>query len=286
MCLTFVRSCLTVAAQFDEEEPTKALLKNVAIRLTSAAILNSMIEQARMIVLKAVASATKTTVPAATEASVSSMLTGGSQNPASASGAPASVGSKLTGFRSALTLNASAAKEESPSPSLLKARSSALRLSSVLHHKTESPTASLGIRKIRSVKWDTPMHPPKLGGALAPSPKKPRKAINAARLKSFKSFGRPHAGDFGSGPRNATFAEFDRHQVWDRHGRLAHHPMPMQNNSNNDLMGMTDVADKNATFDLGRTRSVDTSRIKLPRTTTALEMFVLKKSTSGGKSMS
>jgi hypothetical protein len=254
------------------------------VRLTSSALLNSMVEQARMVVLKTVASATETQVP-----TVLGTVMEDSEAP---SEALMTSNSGLAGFRSALNLTAPAAEQDT-APRLQKARSSALRLNSVLHHRPASDNTavgSLGMRKTRSVKWDTPIHPPKLGGALAPSPKKPRRAINAAKLKSFKSFGRAHAEDVNAGPRNATFGEFERHQIWGRNGRVAHHPRPSQA-GHGDFMGHTNVAANNATFDLSgtlgrstnQTMQAGSARLSLPRTTTALEMFVLKKSTSGGK---
>lgn len=277
------------AAQFDD--PSSYRLKSVAVRLTSAALLNSMVEQARMIVLKTVAKATKTPVPTSDVLAASSSPNSSAQSLSSKS---------LAGFRSALNLTSPSAdsnKNEDDSPRLEKAQKSALRLSGVLHHNRTTghgSSANLGIRKTRSVKWDTPFQPPKMGAALSPSPKKPRKAENAARLKSFKSFGRPHAGDFGSGPRNATFAEgFDQSRYWGRKGRLVHHPEPMQSTNPNDMLGLTNVAGRNATFDLGTTSrrpavlpTLSEQTQQMPRTPTALEMLLLKNSTSGGKAQS
>lgn len=254
-----------------------------------------------MVVLKTVATATKTSVPTAESPGGSNVLgPTPEEGPTNHSHTASPSAASLAGFRSALNLTSQPSGSSTESgPRLQKARSSALRLNSVLHHQTpgDGSAGNLGIRKVRSVKWDTPTQPPRLGGALAPSPKKPRKAINAAKLKSFKSFGRAHAEDFNSGPRNATFAEFARPQFWGRNGRLAAHPQPLQQGQG-DLMGHTAIAERNATFDLNRpmgSRSASLSRgpsssgsssqlgSSIPRTTTALEMFVLKKSTSGGK---
>lgn len=137
----------------------------------------------------------------------------------------------------------------------------------------------------------------------APSPKKPRVApAPLAKLKrSVKSFGRPHADDFGSGPRNATFGEFGgRTQFWGRNGRLAGHSRPMQAAAENQLVGNNDPPlNKNATFNLEslRERSLESSRersrqilnnkksrttlesfLQLPRTATDLEISLLKSS--------
>jgi len=186
--------------------------------------------------------------------------------------------STLSGFRSALNLPTTASSSNS-SPRLQKARSSALRLNSVLHQKPSSSDSSyasnMKIRKTRSVKWDAPVQAPKIGSALAPSPKKQKKALNAARLKSLKSFGRPH-GEGGSGPRNATFAfgEFGPQRFWGRDGRLAHHPQPMQQMP--DLLSQaTEASNTNATFDISHTPTQH-----MPRSTTALEVLFLKKSTN------
>ena len=251
-----------------------------------------------MVVLKTVATVTKTHVPSEDFNAPSGQLRPtpeDSQTPSTPQGrAKMSASASLAGFRSALDLSSDPAASSDNTPRLQKARSSALRLNSVLHHKSpgDGIAGNLGIRKVRSVKWDTPIQPPRLGGALAPSPKKP-KTTNAARLKSFKSFGRAHAEDFNSGPRNATFAEFERPQFWGRNGRLAAHPQPRQA-GHSEFTGHTAIAERNATFDLnspiGRQQSVvrntGTSSTQansaMPRSTTALEMFVLKKSTSGG----
>ena len=71
--------------------------------------------------------------------------------------------------------------------------------------------------------------------------------------------------------------------MWGRDGRLAHHPMPMQSTDDNDLTGLTNVAEKNETFDFKGKSATRCEPTQIPRTTTALEMFLLKKSTSGGK---
>jgi hypothetical protein len=174
------------------------------------------------------------------------------------------------------------------SPRLQKARSSALRLNGVLHGKAvEREAPDLGVRKIRSVMWDTPVTIPKLNlmSALAPAPKKMRVAQNVAKLKSFKSFGRAHAGDFGSGPRNATFGEYGgRQPFWGRDGRLANHPSARQGDDTSDQLGMQATAEKNATFDFLNVRRPPASAVtgSLPRTATALESWLVDKSINGG----
>lgn len=284
-------------------------------------MLNSMVDQARILVFKAVATATKTPLPpiqspdAADGSSTSSATPEAPTDSSSDPTDPASAPPNLAGFRSSLNLSqpppsSSSDQANNEPPALQKARHSALRLTSILYGKGDSSSTSggggvqsaLGMRRIRSVKWDTPATLPKLGltpGALAPSPKKARMvqsmAQNACKLKSFKSFGRPHGGDFGSGPRNATFAAFGgsegaaRLSVWGRDGRLAQHPVPLQAGGGvqSDHMGLTGVADKNATFDLSRLlqnrRASATggagAPAALPRTTTGLEKWLVHEST-------
>jgi hypothetical protein len=314
----------------------------VEIVLDESALVSCMVERTRLLVLKAVASATKTQVPsttttntkvstAANHLSSSSaaqphvISSGGdhhhNEKPLAAGAgslqlsAPNQVAAaaNLSGFRSAMTLSS---PEE-----LQKARSSALRLNSVLHgtkipsssydNDSSSGGTSLGMRKVRSVRWNTPGQIPSLapGSALAPSPnKKARRIHTAAKLKSFKSFGRPHGGDFGSGPRNATFGEFGGSMMqncWGRDGKMSHHPMPMQSlafASQQQLGEAPVVAERNATFDLrqGGSSSVGGYNIHLsysnyggggnnsnngsptsssmPRTATVLESLLLKNS--------
>lgn len=290
-------------AHFRGDSSDPLAIVNVVVKLDSAKLLNSMIEQARRVVLKSVASATKTNVPHEALSTVSAVSMGTILEDRPSDDPAVNPGTSLASFRNSLNLssraegNPPARDNEEESPRLQKARSSALRLNSVLHHQPTNDTGSgsLGIRKVRSVRWDTPSLPPKLSGSLAPSPKKPRNDTNAAKLKSFKSFGRAHAEDFGSGPRNATFAEFERAGVWGRNGRLAHHPQPQQP-GREQFIGTSHTAGGNATFDLGATvrrgigrpgeisNNLGSGQSRdLPRTTTALEMFLLHKSTGSGK---
>lgn len=267
-------------------------MKSVAIRLTTPTLLKSMVEHARMVVLKAVASATKTDVPDKDDPAMMTF------NQPETHPAPSlsSQARSLAGFSSSINLTTSKKPTQSnpdkeEAPRLQKAQSSALRLNSILHHRspdksTISKSDGLGIRKVRSVRWDTPAQLPKLNEALAPTPKKPR--INEIRLRrSMKSVGRAHAGDAdGAGPRNATFGEFSRHHLWGRDGRMANHPQPMQTVGRDAFGNMTDERGTNATFDLAaiaKKQNSSPSSVPKPsglaRSTTALEMFVLKKNT-------
>lgn len=243
-----------------------------------------------MLVLKAVASATKTQVPGAQPGQFGNGSMQPSQgkdgggdsmqvdNPALSPGISAS--KSLASFRSALSLSSSGDDANRRAPALKKARKSALRLNSILEGTAAPPVAApeppppddsadsrLGIRKTRSVRWNTPGELPTITRKdmiLEPNSKKKKSEApnwTAARLKSFKSFGRPHADDFGSGPRNATFGEFGgRPGAWGKDGRMSAHPTPMQDATMVDpLSGEVTKADKNATFNLGSARPMNSA---------------------------
>jgi hypothetical protein len=240
------------------------------VQLDTRVVLKSMLDQARISVMKAVASATETAVPAmpaiskraATNSPATTDLSLEQRGLSSESPKRQTMGISSTGIDDANRLK--------------KARTSALRLNSVLHGRSlagRSPGASIShmnlsrpsdttsgaIPHVRSVRFDHPIRAPKLNSELKPTPdpEKIRTAQTANKLKSFKSFGRPHAGDFGTGPRNATFGEFGFAGAWGRDGRLAAHPMPgqatafdaMMENSSNGSSGSSGGVDKNATFD-------------------------------------
>jgi hypothetical protein len=283
------------------------------VRLDTGVVLSSLVDQARIVVLKAVASATQTPVSSFPPSSTSNVVLTTAPNIQSAqseemhqdSEYPAI--SRMSTLRSALNLTPTDTKE---SPRLQKARSSALKLNSVLHGRDvtgRTPTTT-GLRKVRSVKWEEPIQALRLAPSLGPTPKKLRLVETAGKLKSFKSFGRPHAGDFGSGPRNATFGAFGgsgNTGVWGRDGRLAHHPRPMfETASQDEHTSLTGVTDQNAKFEFSKSRQItaaaslgpfsniirsqlnagrDSSGLapppapSLPRTATALENSLLKK---------
>jgi hypothetical protein len=216
-----------------------------------------MVDQARIVVLKAVAFATETPIPSTSkpESRSSSLV--------------ASEPSRKSSNSDTLSYSKDSMKR--PTTTELtrrqKARKSALRLNNVLHGKSlkgasssinlgvSSGTADLGVRKSPSIRWDARIQSPKFTSALALTPnlEKVQAGRKANKLESYKSFGRPHGGDFGSGPRNATFGEYGRPAFsgsWGRDGRLAAHPMP-GTNSAVDAMGnlVGGSADMNATFD-------------------------------------
>jgi len=289
----------TIAGDF-LPTPTGSAIKDVKIQLDCNSLLSSMVEQARMLVLKAVASSTKTQVPSSSGAPSTGQSSqqqpqqqSQPQQEESAALGPStllSTSKSLASFRSALDISSNPASGSSTTPSNISnssipsesglkspglgvARKSALRLNSILQGKpdvssTSPGGSSLGIRKTRSVRWNTPGEIPVLSSSKdssAPSPKKTRSTaacFTAAKLKSFKSFGRPHAGDFGSGPRNATFGEFGgRPGSWGKDGRMSAHPTPLQDTSLVDpLSGEFTKADKNATFNLGTSSNFSAAR--------------------------
>ena len=276
-----------------DDGPGSRLVK-VDIRLDTGAMLDSMVQQARMVVFKAVAKATSATdslqLDSKGEPKIPMDL--GQQPPSAA----------LSGFSKALNISSGPPSEgmHQPAHRLQKARSSALKLNSVLQGGGERNGGAFDkTRKTRSVQWDHRMDIPKVKGPSIPTPKRQRVAQTAARLTSFKSFGRPHGGDFGSGPRNATFGDFGRKPIWGRDGKLANHPTPMQPSDDpmHGLMASSDRSSKNATFDfqrpsihlssgldLGAGRKPRDSRNQvpssIPRTATALEGWLMEKTGS------
>lgn len=287
-------------ASFDTNIANPGITK-LEVRLTSATLLGSMVEQARMVVLRTVATATKTEVPIPFNDEGHQPVSNAQEIVSSSSHQASQTGAKLSTFGSALNLTSgNATRSDGNGPRLQKARASALKLTSVLHHSSDADNPNAGVRRNRSVKFDGFLQSATPGGNLAPSPKK-FKGATVNKLKSFKSFGRPHAPDGPGGPRNATFAEFDRPGgAWGRDGRMAYHPRPVQAGS--DPFSEAPVPKGNATFDVAKPRlggaaalsnfglnrgtgaGMSLGKAAIPRTATALEMFVLKKSTSGAKS--
>jgi hypothetical protein len=243
------------AAIFDHESDDA--LKKVTVQLDTGVFFKSMVDQARIVVLKAVALATETPIPS-------------NSKPESRSGSLiASEPSQKSSNLDALSYSRESSKRPTTTEltRLQKARKSALRLNNVLHGKPLKGTSSsinlgvssgivdVGARKTSSIRWDTRIQSPKFTSALALTPNLDKQPAGrkANKLESYKSFGRPHGGDFGSGPRNATFGEYGRPAFsgsWGRDGRLAAHPMPGKNSAV-DAMGnlVGGSADMNATFD-------------------------------------
>lgn len=274
-------------------------LTKVDVRLDTRVLLDSMIEQARLAVFKAVARATSvtppdyTTAPTMSQASLAAAVNMSSRDSTSSSSSGESMGHAST--------------------QMLKARSSALRLSNVLSGKSDAATDGGGsssplckTRKNRSVRWDHPMQTPSRDAANCPSAKRQRMVQSQARLRSTKSFGRPHA-EHGSGPRNATFGDFgsSQHSTWGKDGRLKNHPKPgghgmtrlsafHTNNSQSEAQnarfdlqsGRSKVSRENTLSVLGvvgaaQQQQQQTGTTAMPRTATALENWLVN-ATKGG----
>jgi len=266
-------------------------LTSVDIGLKTEVLLESMVKEARMVVFNAVAKATS-----GSKVDIKSLKNNG--------GMKANAPSPLTrGLSSGLKLSSSSARISSsglmlaaqkkgmhqPSHRSLKAHSSSLRLEKVLSTAT--------IQKTRSVQFNNL----DLRAKAAIDPKRQRLAT-ATRLTSFKSFGRPHAGDFdsGGGPKNATFANFGGSQkFWGRDGKLASKPMPMLPSDTIDSMTSQIRRNANATFEtqrppihlsrsgLGIPRNnrqqrytgdlLNSAPSSIPRTATTAEIMLLQK---------
>ena len=235
-------------------------LTKADILLDTGALLDSMVQQARMVVFKAVAKATSSTDGISLDKSMATDSKLAS--------------SQLSGFSSALNLSTGGMKASTagalginaptqssvpegpfkPAHRLQKAKSSALKLGSVLASAPPSGgNASFDkSKKTRSVQWDNRMDINKSKVNSIPSPKRQKMGVTTARLTSFKSFGRPHAGDFGSGPKNATFGDFGRKPIWGRDGRMANKPSPMMPAETSDMLTSQVRQTANATFDFQR----------------------------------
>jgi hypothetical protein len=274
MELALFDSLLSSEGNFAQEYPKG--LEKVIILLDSDALIGSMVEKARLVVFKTVASVTAADLKV--------------KRPDPDASAAAPMVNLSGGFSSSLRLTTTQATN---SPRLAKARTSALRLNSVLQGTSAGThDNAAGIRKHRSVQWDHPMELPAIQGSVPPCQKKARMEETANRLKSFKSFGRPHADDTMSGPRNATFGDFGRKPIWGRDGKLANHPMPVNalDRTRQDLqMGEKVTGSVNATFGApstpmsrllaGASSNKNSSGARLPtsipRTATALESWLL-----------
>lgn len=262
------------------------------IRLDTGVMLDSMVQQARMVVFKAVAKATSGNESLQVDPAGKKTDQGLSPS--------------LSGFSTALNISSSTsegAQKPENKIQLQKSRASALKLSRVLQGNSNPNLLQADLRnasmnpeldmskKAKSVQFDNQFMDVRQKAKIPtnPSPKRQRVADTpTARLRSFKSFGRPHGGDFGSGPRNATFATFGSGPTWTREGKLANHPTPMQPDyeQSQDPVGPTSFDKKNATFtqkpSIHSSSRLDTgtgnneSGAQLPRTATAGEELLLK----------
>lgn len=237
-------------------------LLKVDVRLDTNSLLESMVEQARLVVFKAVARATSVNMDSLNKKPVKPNVNKES----------------MSTFSSALNLSADAVAQ---SPSLQKARSSALRLNSILQGNGGGPSMSpmpSKIRKTRSVQWDGAVGVKAVAHQIAAPPAKRQRLVQSqARLRSFKSFGRPHGGESGREAKNATFGDFGRSPagpVWGRDGKLINHPRP----------GMMTSRLSNLAVDSGATESNQNATFDAPpkrmkRTATALESWLVNNAT-------
>lgn len=249
----------TISADFDRLDSNKTGmgLKRIDIQLNTRTLLEFMVKEARMAVFNAVSTATSVTsnsLPTGND-----LLKGSEQH----NSHRAKMSSRLSpGFSSALKQSTSSTKFPNgglppPSPTkegkyqhhsgpncAFKSKSSSLRIGNVLSTSTST------LPKTRSVQFNTSDLKPKTGVTVAP---KRLRVATTNTLTSYKSFGRPHAGDFGSegAPKNATFGDFGGSQnFWGRDGKLASKPRPMLPSETTDMMTSQTRKNANATFDV------------------------------------
>ncbi len=240
---------LFLAAHFDRTDDDKLGLglTTVDIGLDTGNLLESMVYHSRMVVIHAVSKATDTQMPKGMKPGGPSPLSPGLKqglNPSlklSPSQAKIASSLKLPGVREG---------QHQPGHRTLKAHNSSLKLNKVLSSTT--------IQKTRSVQFGTLDLKAKglgPGGEEEDDFSKRQKLQTTNKLTSFKSFGRPHAGDFGSdgGPKNATFANFGgSKQYWGRDGKLSSRPRPQLPSETTDMLTSQSRRNANATFDTAR----------------------------------
>jgi len=275
----------TISAHFDHTEDGKEEMgvKTIDIGLDTRILLESMVKEARMVVFNAVAKATSASksLPMDSDPFKQEGTKGNGPSPVSLKLSPSQARMlKLPGVREG---------QHQPNHRSMKAHNSSLKLNKVLSSTT--------IQKTRSVQFGTlDLKAKGIGVGPKMSVPESQKLEATARLTSFKSFGRPHAGDFGSdgGPKNATFANFGGggKQYWGRDGKLASKPRPMLPSETQDMMTSQVRRNANATFDIAKpkppihlSRSTGLSLPKkkaspgsssIPRTATAAEGWLLE----------
>lgn len=257
-------------------------LVKVDVRLDTNSLFNTMVEQARLVVFKAVSQATNVGTPKGTVEPGAPDAPKPMETEKPSESRPDT--RALASFSSALSLSAKAAED---SPRLAKARHSALKLNSILQgnapgnvgdvqpHSQPQPTNKF--RKNRSVQWDTALDVKKMNNF--PPAKRQRQVQSNSRLRSFKSFGRPHGSDGRREAKNATFGDFGRSPsgpVWGKNGKLLNHPTPgglASSTLSTIAMESSDQiqSNQNATFD------VPPKTMK--RTATALESWLVQNAT-------
>ena len=268
-------------------------LKRVDVQLNTGTLLESMVNEARLVVFNAVEAAAKSN--SATKGNEHNRVNPSSQLSSGFSSFKLSAPS-TKGSSGGLPPPSPQGGKHQPSHRALKAQSSSLRLGSVLSSSTST------FQKTRSVQFNSSDLKPKSN--MIPTPKR-QKLATAARLTSIKSFGRPHGGDFGAegGPKNATFGDFGggSQRFWGRDGKLASKPKPMLPSETTDMMTSQTRRNANASFDIqkppihlssgsdvrmglgGKKKPPAENQVppSIPRTATALEAMYIKK--FGGK---
>ena len=213
-------------------------LTSVDIGLKTEVLLESMVKEARMVVFNAVAKATSGSKIDIKTLKNNDGTKATPLSQGSSSGLKLSSSKIASSFASSGILAAAQKKGiHQPMNRSMKAQSSSVKINQILSTST--------IQKTRINNQD-PLK------AEADADYKRQKLATTARLTSFKSFGRPHAGDFdsGGGPKNATFANFGGSQkFWGRDGKLASKPMPMLPSETIDTMTSQIRRNANATFD-------------------------------------
>jgi hypothetical protein len=273
-CVVTMRAPGTISANFDRTEDNQigTGLTSIDIGLNTGNLLESMVKEARMVVFNAVAKATSGK-SLSMDSSLSKNLDANKKN----------VMPQLSSaFNSNLKLSASSVRRlqmpgrnegmHQPGHRSMKANSSSIKLNKVLSTST--------IQKTRSVQFT------QISGHLTSKkpvrPKEQNEKLAVARLTSFKSFGRPHAGDFGSDGRqnNATFASFGgSKQFWGRDGKLASKPSPILPDETRDIITSQTRKNANATFDSQK------PPIHLSNRSTGLGIHPRKKPIAGESSM-
>ncbi len=273
-------------------------LSLIEIQLSANALVDSMVEKARLLVSRALARMTQTTADSSASQPASILHS-------------ASHGTLIDAtfhrrkVESGPLVPPTISEERPISPRLQKIKSAALRFSEVLEGKPLSRESSFEMNCAPTTVM-MPSAKVELKGSqnlesILMLPPRPRNDIarrgTTSKLKSFQSFGRPHGSDFQSFTGNATFANFgySLEPMWGRDGKLRRHPVPQQGGEMPKLDSFSSTgtaSSKNAMFQSSPSSSADSVQMlstnrpgagvrtepKLSRTATALESWLLDSS--------
>lgn len=271
-------------------------LSSIEIHLNANALLDSMVEKARLLVSRALAQMTQATADNAVS-QPASMLHSASQ------GSLIEATFKRKKVESEANVPPTISEEASTSPRLQKIKSTAMHFSEVLEGKPLSRESSFDTDQAPT----SVMFHSKVGlrdsqtlESILLLPPRPRNDITrrgtTSKLKSFQSFGRPHGSDHQSFSGNATFANFgySTEPTWGRDGKLRRHPIPQQGGDIPKLDSFSSAgtaSSKNAMFPSSPSSSADSvpmlsahrppagrTEPKLSRTATALESWLMDSS--------